>query len=81
MARDVLAIPISTVPFKSAFSIGGNVLNPFCSSFNSSTVKVLICARDWLRRLTNPLIVEDYLEGFETFEDNIMSCNIYFVNY
>ncbi|CAN1240803.1 Zinc finger BED domain-containing protein RICESLEEPER 2 [Linum perenne] len=49
MARDVLAIPISSVASESAFSTGGRVLINFRSSLTPAIVEALICAEDWLR--------------------------------
>ena len=49
IARDVLAIPITTIVSKSAFSTGGRVLDPFWSSLASVTVEALICSQNWLR--------------------------------
>ena len=49
MARDVLAIPISTVASESAFSTGGRVLDPFRRSLTLRIVQCLICTTDWLR--------------------------------
>ncbi len=69
MARDVLAIPISTVAFESAFSTGGRVLDTFRSSLTPKTIKALVCSQDWLRAA--PLLFEvkkriDELEQIET---------------
>ncbi|CAN1154456.1 Zinc finger BED domain-containing protein RICESLEEPER 2 [Linum perenne] len=49
MARDVLAVPISSVASESAFSNGGRVLSNFRSSLTPAIVEALICAEDWLR--------------------------------
>ena len=46
MARNVLAIPISTVTFESAFSTGGHVLDSFRTSLTRKMVEALICAQD-----------------------------------
>ncbi|XP_052207514.1 zinc finger BED domain-containing protein RICESLEEPER 2-like [Diospyros lotus] len=46
MARDVLAIPVSTVASESAFSTGGRVLDPFRSSLSPKVVESLICTQD-----------------------------------
>lgn len=48
MARDVLAIPISTVASESLFSIGGRVLDIYRSSLKAETAEVLVCLRDWV---------------------------------
>ena len=47
-ARDVLAVLISTVAFKSIFSTGGRVLDVFKSSLTSKLVEALIYTQDWL---------------------------------
>jgi hypothetical protein len=49
IAWDVLAIPITTVASKLAFSTGGRMLDPFRSSLAPRTVEVLICSQNWLR--------------------------------
>jgi hypothetical protein len=50
MARDVLAIPISTVASESAFSTGGRILDDFRSSLTPFMIEALVCSQDWLRR-------------------------------
>jgi hypothetical protein len=41
VARNVLAIPITTVAFESAFSTRGRVMDPFWSSLVPKTVEAL----------------------------------------
>ncbi|XP_060194985.1 zinc finger BED domain-containing protein RICESLEEPER 2-like [Lycium barbarum] len=49
MARDVLAIPISSVASESAFSTGGHILDSFRSSLTPKLVQALVCSQDWIR--------------------------------
>ncbi|XP_020211813.1 zinc finger BED domain-containing protein RICESLEEPER 2 [Cajanus cajan] len=48
IARDILAIPISTVASKSAFSTSGQILSPHRSRLHWSTLEALMCTRSWL---------------------------------
>ena len=48
MARDFLAIPLSTVPSESAFSLGGRILGESRSSLTSEMLEALVCGKDWL---------------------------------
>ncbi|KAG8387749.1 hypothetical protein BUALT_Bualt02G0053700 [Buddleja alternifolia] len=63
MAKDILAIPMSSVASESAFSTSGRVLSKFHSSVLPSTVEALICAQDWIR--SGPVHI-GYDEEFDT---------------
>ncbi|KAJ4784874.1 Zinc finger BED domain-containing protein DAYSLEEPER [Rhynchospora pubera] len=49
LARDILAVPISTVASESAFSTSGRVLSPVRNSLSDESIEALLCAQDWLR--------------------------------
>ncbi|GMN38439.1 hypothetical protein TIFTF001_007670 [Ficus carica] len=48
IVRDILGINVSTVASEAAFSVGGRILDQFCSSLKPDTVEAIICSRDWL---------------------------------
>lgn len=48
IARDVLAIPVSTVASESAFSTGGRFVSPHRSRLHPKTLEALMCAQNWL---------------------------------
>ncbi|GKV24678.1 hypothetical protein SLEP1_g34262 [Rubroshorea leprosula] len=68
MARDVLAVPISTVASESAFSTGGRVLDAFRSSLTPRMAQALICAQDWLRDKAVSDIEEEDLDTLDSLE-------------
>ncbi|KNA06017.1 hypothetical protein SOVF_184970, partial [Spinacia oleracea] len=47
LAKDVLAVPVSTVASESAFSTGSRVLDCVRSSLSTKTVESIICLKDW----------------------------------
>lgn len=49
MARDVLAIPATSVASEAAFSTGERIISDYRSRLSSSTVEALICLQDWMR--------------------------------
>ncbi|CAO2816523.1 unnamed protein product [Amaranthus hypochondriacus] len=69
MAKDVLAIPISTVASESAFSTGGRILDDFRTSLTPKMAEALICAQDWLRKSRTPLAIEESLLALEEMEE------------
>ncbi|WCJ18595.1 Zinc finger BED domain-containing protein RICESLEEPER 4 [Euphorbia peplus] len=62
IARDVLAIPVSTVAFESAFSTGGRVVDSFRSALTPRIVDTLVCAQNWLRCSTQPIHLDNIME-------------------
>ena len=86
LARDILAIPISTVTSESAFSTGGRVLDSFRSSLTPKIMEALIFTSDWLRQCSNPVSVEEAIEELENFEkgikfDILNHFLLYFINF
>ncbi|KAL4571024.1 hypothetical protein LXL04_017774 [Taraxacum kok-saghyz] len=51
MARDILAIPITTVASEATFSAGSRVIDTYRASLGAETVEVLLCGGDWCRSL------------------------------
>ncbi|KAK4397206.1 putative AC transposase [Sesamum angolense] len=76
IARDILAVPVSTIASESAFSTGGRVLDTFRSSLSSKIVQALIGAQDWLRMDSKPINVEEDLCEIETIEREILNLGI-----
>ncbi|CAD6337042.1 unnamed protein product [Miscanthus lutarioriparius] len=70
MARDLLAIPISTVASESAFSSGGRTLDDFRTSLTPTMVERLVCTNDWLRG-NNYIGVEEDTEALVKLEEEI----------
>lgn len=71
MARDVLAIPVTTVASESAFSTGGRVLDSFRTSLTPRIVEALICTQDW-ERTTKAVVIEESLASLEQLEEGLI---------
>ena len=48
LAKDMLAIPVTTVASESAFSTSGRVISLHRSRLKPSTIEALMCAQSWL---------------------------------
>ena len=68
MAREVLAIPISTVASECAFSTGGRVVNPYRSCLTPKIVEVLVCTQDWLRGTPFSILFNEDPKELDEFE-------------
>jgi hypothetical protein len=51
MARDILVVPITTVPSESSFSVGDRVIDPHRASLSTKTFQMLLCGSDWVRAI------------------------------
>ncbi|KAG7552021.1 Ribonuclease H-like superfamily [Arabidopsis thaliana x Arabidopsis arenosa] len=77
MARDLLAIPVSTVASESAFSTSGRVIDPFRSSLTPRLVEALICTQDWIRNDYEQSLLEEEIEQLEILEEEFVTSNAY----
>ena len=68
IARDVLAVPMTTVPSESAFSTGGRVLDPFRSSLSPKTVEGIIYLKTWWSENKQLVIIKEYMDEAEILE-------------
>ncbi|XP_070050411.1 uncharacterized protein [Nicotiana tomentosiformis] len=70
MARDVLAVPVSSVASECAFSTGGRLLDSFRSSLTPKLVQALVCLQDWLRneKLKQLVSVKEDIDKIEQLE-------------
>ncbi|KAL7082188.1 hypothetical protein ACP275_14G084000 [Erythranthe tilingii] len=74
IARDVLAIPVSTVASESAFSTSGRLLSPHRSRLHSKTVEALMCSQNWLWAQTkgssSQIVLEKAMQNVFDGEDD-----------
>ncbi|KAL4559987.1 hypothetical protein LXL04_032135 [Taraxacum kok-saghyz] len=71
MARDILAVPISTVASESTFSTGGRVLDSYRTSLSPKVVQALICTQDWIRKSHKSLTIEDETHENEELDEEL----------
>ncbi|KAI3893177.1 hypothetical protein MKX03_020202, partial [Papaver bracteatum] len=69
MAKEIFAIPVSSVASESAFSTGKIILDPFRSSMKPRTVETLILLQNWLR---TPIDMDSSSLGVEDEEIDIL---------
>ena len=66
-----MAIPVSTIASKSAFSTGGRVLDPFRSSLAPKIVEALICAQNWFKNPSKPINFGEAMNEVENLEQDV----------
>ncbi|KAL2934813.1 putative AC9 transposase [Bienertia sinuspersici] len=78
MARDILAIPITSVAFESSFSVGGRILNKVRSVLLPKNVEILMTTRNWLFGFGTEENDEEILSIIEevTADDDIKEATI-----
>ncbi|XP_017244953.1 zinc finger BED domain-containing protein RICESLEEPER 2-like [Daucus carota subsp. sativus] len=76
MARDILAMPISTVASESAFSTGGRIISDFRSSLSPRMVQSLVCAQDWMRKTAKAINVEETHDDMVELEKDISKLDV-----
>ncbi|CAN0915443.1 Putative AC transposase [Linum grandiflorum] len=60
IAKDILAIPVSTIVSESAFSTSGRLLKANRSTLDPNTIEALMCTQNWLRNEINgnePIVI------------------------
>ncbi|XP_022885136.1 zinc finger BED domain-containing protein RICESLEEPER 1-like isoform X2 [Olea europaea var. sylvestris] len=62
IAKDLLAIQISTVASESAFSMSSRILDSFRSSLSAQMVDALICTKNWLHSSNETIVLCQYLD-------------------
>ena len=62
IAREVLAMPVSTLTSECAFSNNAKVFDSYCSSLNFELMQALVCTQDWLYRKPFSLLSNEDLK-------------------
>ena len=67
LAKDVLAVQVSSVASESAFSTSGRILDPFRSCLTPYMIEALVCLQQWLRNNIQAEKVASLVQMFEEF--------------
>ena len=68
LAKDVLAVQVSYVALKSAFSTSGRILDPFRSCLTPYMIEALVCLQQWLRNNIQAEKVASLVQMFEELD-------------
>ncbi|KAL9678681.1 hypothetical protein QQ045_016530 [Rhodiola kirilowii] len=69
IAKDIFAIPSSTIASEAAFSLGKRVVDPFRASLTPLMVEALVCTTDWVRAEEFDFYKEPTDEEFEMYKE------------
>lgn len=70
IAKDILAIPVTTVASKSAFSVEGRSLSPHRSRLHPDTLEAIMCTQHWLWAADCGAIPEEEIFSGEELNDD-----------
>ncbi|KAK9286449.1 hypothetical protein L1049_014846 [Liquidambar formosana] len=68
LARDLLALLVSTVASESAFSTGGRIIDPFRSNLSPNMVEALIYTQNSIRASSTTISLRDAMDEVEEYE-------------
>lgn len=68
LAKDVLAIQVSSVASESAFSTSGRILDPFRSCLTPYMIEALVCTQQWIRNSISAEKLASLTQMFEELE-------------
>ncbi|KAK9289003.1 hypothetical protein L1049_017474 [Liquidambar formosana] len=57
-----------TMASESAFSMGGCIIDPFCSNLSPNMVEALICTQNWIRASSTTIGLRDGMDEVEEYE-------------
>jgi hypothetical protein len=76
IARDIFAIPITTVASESAFSTSGRVLSEHRSRLTSQMLEALMCSQNWIRNKYKGISVCLVLIFFIWLQSNVFTISV-----
>jgi hypothetical protein len=72
IAREVLAIPATTVASESAFSTGGRVVSDHRTCLTPKMVEALVCTQDWLKGASLSLFSHEDIDEIHRLEQGTL---------